>query len=71
MLEDLKKGEVAEPAEPSAEAVERLLRERVPCLITFDDWKKLDALESERGKAGGRPRVKMSEAEMLKKLGCE
>lgn len=71
MLEDLEKGEVAEPAEPSAEAVERLLRERVPCLITFDDWKKLDALESERGKAGGRPRVKMSEAEMLKKLGCE
>jgi ferredoxin--NADP+ reductase len=71
MLEDLQKGDVAEPAEPSAVAVERLLRERVPCLITFDDWKKLDALESERGKAGGRPRVKMSEAEMLKKLGCE
>ena len=71
MLEDLEQGDVAQPAEPSAEAVERLLRERVPCLITFEDWKKLDALESERGKAGGRPRVKMSEAEMLKKLGCE
>ena len=71
MLEDLERGDLPQPAEPSAEAVERLLRERVPCLITFDDWKKLDALESERGKAGGRPRVKMSEAEMLKKLGCE
>ena len=71
MLEDLGRGDVLRPAEPSAEAVERLLRERVPCLITFEDWKTLDALESERGKAGGRPRVKMEEAEMLKKLGCE
>jgi ferredoxin--NADP+ reductase len=71
MLEDLGRGEVREPAEPSAAAVERLLRERVPCLITFDDWKKLDALESERGKSGGRPRVKMDEAEMLRKLGCD
>jgi ferredoxin--NADP+ reductase len=71
MLEDLAGGAVPQPAEPSGAAVESLLRERVPCLITFDDWKKLDALESERGKAGGRPRVKMEEAEMLKKLGCE
>ena len=71
MLEDLGSGAVPQPPEPSAEAVERLLRERVPCLITFDDWKKLDALESERGKAGGRPRVKMEEAEMLRKLGCQ
>ncbi len=71
MLEDLERGEVPRPAEPSAAAALRLLRERVPCLITFEDWKKLDALESERGKAGGRPRVKMSEAEMMKKLGCE
>jgi ferredoxin--NADP+ reductase len=71
MLEDLEGGAVPRPPEPSAEAVERLLRERVPCLITFDDWKKLDAMESERGKQGGRPRIKMDEAEMLKKLGCE
>ena len=71
MLEDLRGGAVPPPPEPSAEAVERLLRERVPCLVTFDDWKKLDALESERGRSGGRPRVKMDEAEMLKKLGCE
>ncbi|HVO33966.1 MAG TPA: FAD-dependent oxidoreductase [Gemmatimonadales bacterium] len=71
MLGDLGRGEVLQPTEPTAAAVERLLRERVPCLITFEDWKKLDAIESERGKSGGRPRVKMSEAEMLKKLGCE
>jgi ferredoxin--NADP+ reductase len=71
MLEDLESGAVTEPAEPSPEAIERLLRERQPCLITFEDWKMLDALESERGKAHGRPRVKMSEAEMRRKLGCE
>ncbi len=71
MLEDLASGAVPRPAEPDPGAIERLLRERVPCLITFDDWKELDALESERGKAGGRPRVKMSEAEIKAKLGCE
>ncbi len=71
MRADALQGEMPTPAEPSAEAIERLLRERVPCLITFDDWKTLDALETERGKAGGRPRVKMEEHEMLRKLGCE
>jgi len=71
MLEDLERGDLRQPPEPSPEAVERLLEERVPCLITFEDWKKLDALESERGKADGRPRVRMSEAEMRKKLGCD
>jgi ferredoxin--NADP+ reductase len=71
MLQDLAEGAVPRPAEPSREAIEQLLRVRQPCLITFEDWKRFDALESERGKAGGRPRVKMSEQEMRDKLGCE
>lgn len=70
MLEDLKSGALPEPAEPDPGAIERLLRERQPCLITFDDWKTLDRIESERGKANGRPRIKMTEAEIMAKLGC-
>jgi len=70
ILEDLREGRVAQPAEPDAAAIERLLRERQPCVITFDDWKTLDRIESERGRAHGRPRVKMTEAEIMTKLGC-
>jgi ferredoxin--NADP+ reductase len=71
MLEDLAAGAVRFPQEPSGEAVERMLRERKPCLVTFDAWKRIAAIEAERGKAGGRPRVKMEEAEIRKLLGCE
>ena len=70
MLEDLRAGKVPQPAEPDPAAIERLLRERQPCLITFEDWKTLDRIESERGQAFGRPRIKLTEAEIMTKLGC-
>ena len=70
MVADFAAGALPEPAEPDPAAIERLLRERQPCLITFDDWKMLDRIESERGQANGRPRVKMTEAEIMAKLGC-
>ena len=70
MLEDLASGVVPAPAETDPGAIERLLRERQPCLITFDDWKSLDRLEGERGRAKGRPRIKLTEAEIMAKLGC-
>jgi ferredoxin/flavodoxin---NADP+ reductase len=70
MLEDLEAGALPAPVEPDPAAIERLLRERQPCLITFEDWKTLDRIESERGRANGRPRVKMTEAEIMAKLGC-
>jgi ferredoxin--NADP+ reductase len=70
MIEDLRSGAAPAPAESDPAAIERLLRERQPCLITFDDWKMLDRIESERGRADGRPRIKMTEAEIMAKLGC-
>jgi ferredoxin--NADP+ reductase len=70
LLEDLASGALPHPREPGPEAIERLLRERQPCLITFQDWKALDRIESERGMESGRPRVKMAEAEIMAKLGC-
>jgi ferredoxin--NADP+ reductase len=70
MIEDLRSGTLPVPAAPDPGAIEALLRERQPCLITFEDWKMLDRIESERGKASGRPRIKMTEGEIMTKLGC-
>lgn len=70
MLEDLAAGAVPAPAEPAAEASERLVLSRQPRFVGFADWQRLDQIESERGRAQGRPRVKMtSTEEMLAALG--
>lgn len=70
MLEDLAAGAVPTPAQPGADAAERLVRGRQPRVVSFADWQRLDRIESERGKAQGRPRVKLtSTEEMLAALG--
>ncbi len=70
IVEDLKSGAAPAPAVDDPAAIEALLRERQPCLITYDDWSEIAALETARGKANGRPRVKLTEAEIRAKLGC-
>lgn len=60
MLEDLEAGLLLDPSQPSAEAAERLIRERQPDYISYDDWMRLDEIETARGKDGGRPRVKFT-----------
>jgi ferredoxin--NADP+ reductase len=51
-------------------AVEGLLKSRRLVYFTYQDWKKLDAMEIARGVAAGRPRVKAtSVAEMLEIVG--
>ncbi len=53
-----------EKADPKA--ILALLQWRGIDPFTLDDWLKLEAIEDERGKATGRPRVKFtSEAAML------
>jgi ferredoxin--NADP+ reductase len=69
MLEDLAAGTTLQPAEPGADAAERMVRKRQPKVVSFDDWHRLEAIENERGKAAGRPRVKIcSTEEMLAAL---
>jgi len=46
------------PRDPSPDAITDLLRSRGIQYITYNDWKKLDQIEIERGQAIGRPRVK-------------
>jgi len=47
------------PRDRDPDAVVRLLTGRGVRPVTRDDWDRLDALEVERGRANGRPRVKL------------
>ena len=65
MLEDLSKGIVLEPGAPSVEAARALVVERKPNFFSYDDWKKLDALEIERAAGTERPRLKFTTIEEM------
>jgi ferredoxin--NADP+ reductase len=70
MLEDAAAGKTLEPAHADAASAEKLIRERQPQFFSFADWQKLDKIETERGAAQGRPRVKFTcVEEMLRALG--
>jgi ferredoxin--NADP+ reductase len=60
MFEDLQRGTVLNPFRPEPEAVDRLVHERQPHVVSYDDWQKIDAIEVERGSAIGRPRAKFT-----------
>ena len=64
MLADARNGAGPSPSEPRG-AIESLLRERQPAVVTFADWQQLDRLETEAGKALGRPRLKLTSVEEM------
>ncbi len=59
LMEDLDKGRLLEPADPDREALEELLRERKPDLVTYAGWEAIDRAEREAGEPQGRPRIKL------------
>lgn len=63
MLEDLRAGAVLDPAHPQVAGAARLVRECQPDLVSYDDWLRLDGIETARGKESGRPRVKLTRTE--------
>lgn len=70
MLEDLARGRILTPSEPEAAAVEELLRQRQPGYVSYADWTRLNGIEVARGRAAGRPRLKLTRVEeMLEALG--
>jgi len=70
MMEDLAADRILAPAEPDADAAERLIRERRPRCVSYQDWLKLNQIEVSRGRAAGRPRIKFTHVEdMLAALG--
>jgi ferredoxin--NADP+ reductase len=69
MMEDLAAGRVLVPDEPEPDAVDRLVRQRQPQCLSYEDWLRLDEIEVSRGRAAGRPRVKFTRvADMLAAL---
>ena len=70
MIADARAERVLSPTQATAAAVEALVRDRQPDVVTFADWQRLNTLELSRGKEQGRPRVKFtSVADMLAALG--
>lgn len=65
MLADVENGNYLSPDAPDMAAIERLVAERQPQFFSYADWQKLDALETERGQAQGRPRVKFTSIEEM------
>jgi ferredoxin--NADP+ reductase len=70
MLADLlESGEGTPPAHtpqaPEPAAVEALLRERQPDLVTYDGWTEIDKHERALGEPAGRPRVKLTRIEEM------
>ncbi len=60
MLADARAGKTLQPAQATSQAADALVHGRQAHVVSFDDWKRLDALELSRGKEQGRPRVKFS-----------
>ena len=60
MLTDARAGNLLSPANATAAAAEALVRGRQAHVVTYDDWRRLDALELSHGKEQGRPRVKFT-----------
>jgi ferredoxin--NADP+ reductase len=70
MLTDLVEGRVLNPAQPSADASEKMVRDRQPDFFSYDDWLRLNEIEISKGKDQERPRVKFTRIdEMIEALG--
>lgn len=70
MIADATSGALGQPPQPEAGSAEALLRARQPDLVSYADWRCLDALEVSNGKGCGRPRLKFTTVEdMLTALG--
>jgi ferredoxin--NADP+ reductase len=59
------------PSSPNADAIERLLRERQPELVTYDGWASIDRHERSLGESSGRPRVKLTRIEEMLRVAGE
>jgi ferredoxin--NADP+ reductase len=59
------------PEQADPRAVEALLRERQPELVTYQGWEAIDRHERALGEATGRPRVKVTSIEEMLRLAAD
>ena len=60
MLEDLAAGRLNQPAAPTAAAAAATLADKGLTPVSYPEWQKIDAAETAKGEAQGRPRVKFT-----------
>jgi ferredoxin--NADP+ reductase len=65
MLEELARGDSRTPERPDPASVIALLESRGVRYVTFDDWRRLDEVETIEGEKQGRPRVKVVRVERM------
>jgi ferredoxin--NADP+ reductase len=65
LVDDLRAGVLAPPERPEREALDALLAERRPELVTAEGWRAIDGHEQRRGSEQQRPRVKLASHEEL------
>src|SRR6185295_3170693 len=63
LLQDIPVLPTLEPDKATRDSVERLIRERKPDYVSYEDWLLLDKLEQENGQSQQRPRIKFSRIE--------
>ncbi|HEY4428123.1 MAG TPA: FAD-dependent oxidoreductase [Solirubrobacteraceae bacterium] len=69
VLADLAGGERPhQPEQPDAEAVEEMLRDCQPDIVTYAGWSEIDRHERALGEASGRPRVKLTQIEEMLRI---
>ena len=69
MVADAAQGKLLTPADLSPEGADGLIRAHQPDLVSYEDWLRLNELETGKGRAQGRPRVKFTDVmEMLAAL---
>ena len=59
------------PTSSDGAAIERLLRERQPELVTYDGWASIDRHERSLGESTGRPRVKLTRIEEMLRVAAD
>jgi len=65
MLDEVQGGGARAPEQPEPEAMVELLESRQVRYVTFEDWRKLDQVETMEGEKQGRPRVKVVRVERM------
>ncbi len=65
LLADVTAGRHLYPVRTDPDLVDAFVKERQPQVVTYEDWLQLDAIETAKGKAQGRPRVKFTSVESM------
>jgi ferredoxin--NADP+ reductase len=63
MIADL--GATPERSLPDRDAIKAVLEQRQIKVVSFDDWQRIDEVETERGKRRGAPRVKLTDVDEM------